>query len=112
MANRPPVESPTAVDFVPECIDEARRAPYERASMELGWWKRDDDGKKYQIHLEMFGGKLRWRCQRQRAERWQDYGPPSDEDWTMAVKLAEHRYYRRLITKQVVELVRRRGVDG
>ena len=32
--------------------------------MELGWWNRDEDGRKYRVQLEKFGSKLIWRCQR------------------------------------------------
>lgn len=78
--------------------------------MEIGWWKRDDEGQKYQVHLNLFGGKLKWSCQRKRAECWTDYGPPTEEDWATALELAENRYQRRLITKDVVEMIRRRGV--
>lgn len=77
--------------------------------MELGWWKRSDDGAKYQVHLNDFGGKLQWTCQRRRFEAWQPYGPPNDEDWATALDLAEKRYQRRLVTKRIVDLIRRRG---
>lgn len=77
--------------------------------MELGWWKRDEDGNKYQVHLEVFGGKLRWRWQRKRFEPWEDYPAPTDEDWETALELAEKRLQRRLIGKELVEKIRRRG---
>lgn len=76
--------------------------------MELGWWNRDDEGNKYQVHLELFGGKLLWRCQRKRHDPWQDYTSPSEEDWKTALELAENRYQRRLTTKDIVERIRRR----
>jgi hypothetical protein len=46
--------------------------------MELGWWSRDENGKKFQINVRVFGKKLQWRCQRERFEPWTDYGPPTD----------------------------------
>ncbi|RME69236.1 MAG: hypothetical protein D6781_09080 [Verrucomicrobia bacterium] len=76
--------------------------------MEIGWWKRDEEGRKYQVHLELFGRKLRWRWQRARFERWEDYPDPTDEDWERALELAENRYNRRLITREVLEMIRER----
>jgi hypothetical protein len=78
--------------------------------MELGWWNRDADGNKFQVHLEVFGGKLLWRCQRKRHEPWEDYTSPTDEDWATALELAENRLQRRLTTYAMVEKIRRRGV--
>jgi hypothetical protein len=80
--------------------------------MEIGWWKRDAEGRKYQVHLNLFGGKLIWTCQRGRFEKWQPYEAPDDDDWTKALGEAEDRYVRRLITKKALELVRRKGAEG
>jgi len=78
--------------------------------MELGWWNRDGDGKKFQVRLEVFGGQLQWRCQRERFAPWEDYANPTDEDWATALELAENRLQRRLTTKNIVEKIRRREV--
>lgn len=77
--------------------------------MELGWWKRDESGRKYQVNVRLFGKQLQWTCQRERFEPWEDYGPPTAEDWDKALELAENRYQRRLIRKDALDLVRRRG---
>ncbi len=77
--------------------------------MELGWWKRDEEGRKYQVHLEMFGGKLQWRFQQGRHTQWKDYANPTDEDWDTAIQLAENRYVRRLIREDALKLVKKRG---
>ena len=61
------------------------------------------------MHLNLFGGKLKWSCQRKRAEPWTDYRPVA-EDWDTALREAEDRYQRRLIRKDVVEMIRRRGL--
>lgn len=79
--------------------------------MELGWWNRDEEGKKYQVHLEVFGGRLIWRCQRKRFEKWQDYTNPTEDDWRTALELAENRLQRRLTTKNIVEKIRRRDLS-
>lgn len=76
--------------------------------MELGWWKRDDEGKKYQVHLNLFGKDLKWTWQRARNARWEEYESPTDEDWETALELVENRYQRRLVHKKVVEMIRRR----
>ena len=76
--------------------------------MELGWWNRDAEGKKYQVHLELFGGKLLWRFQPKRHAAWEDYKNPTEDDWKTALELAENRYQRRLTTKDIVDRIRRR----
>ncbi len=76
--------------------------------MELGWWNRDERHGKYQVHLEVFGQKLRWRRQLARFEPWEDFSP-TEEDWDRAIELVENRYQRRLVREDVVRLIRRRG---
>jgi len=77
--------------------------------MELGWWNRDEDGKKYRVQLEKFGHKLIWRCQRGRHTPWQDYPHPTEEDWDKAVELAENWYVRRLIREDALKMIKKRG---
>lgn len=78
--------------------------------MELGWWNRDAEGRKYQVQLEVFGGKIIWRCQRKRFEAWQAFDP-SEEDWVKALELAENRLQRRLTTYGAVDKIRRRDLS-
>ena len=77
--------------------------------MEFGWWNRNEDGKKYQVHLEVFGKKLRWRCQRARFEPWEDYADPTEDDWERALQMAENRFQRKLLRIDILELIRTRG---
>jgi hypothetical protein len=79
-------------------------------AMELGWWKRNEEGKKYQVNVRVYGKELRWTCQRARFEPWEPYGPPTEEDWDMALDLVEKRYVRRLVREDVVKLVRERRI--
>ena len=79
--------------------------------MEIGWWNRDAEGKKYQVHLEVFGGRLIFRCQRKRFERWEDYPNPTDEDWATALTQAENCLQRRLTTQKIVDKIRRRDLS-
>ncbi|HEX9784823.1 MAG TPA: hypothetical protein VGA56_19100 [Opitutaceae bacterium] len=76
--------------------------------MELGWWRRDEEHGKHQVHLRIFGGKLVWRRQMKRFSPWEPYVNPDDEDWERALELAENRLQRRLTTKDVVDMIRRR----
>jgi hypothetical protein len=80
--------------------------------MELGWWNRDPELGKYQVHLEVFGGKLRWRRQLKRFDPWEDYAAPTEQDWAKALEIAENRLQRRLTTKAVVDLIRRQAAGG
>lgn len=77
--------------------------------MELGWWNRDEDGKKYRVQLEKFGSKLIWRCQRGRHTPWQDYTHPTEADWDKAIELAENWYVRRLIREDALKMIKKRG---
>lgn len=78
--------------------------------MEIGWWNRDEEGKKYQVHLRVFGGKLIFEYQPKRFEAWKPYPSPTDEDWAIVLKHAENRLVRRLTTSKVVEKIRRRDL--
>lgn len=78
--------------------------------MELGWWKRNEEGKKYQVNVRVYGKELQWTCQRSRFEPWEPYGPPTEEDWETALDLVEKRFVRRLVREDVVKLVRERRI--
>jgi len=49
--------------------------------MEFGWWKTTGESGKHQINVSIHGGNIEWMSKQGHHTRWQEYGPPSDEDW-------------------------------
>ena len=49
-------------------------------NVEIGYWKRTDDGRKFKVRLRVFGGKILWEHQPARFEDWAPYPEPDDED--------------------------------
>ncbi|MEZ5277600.1 MAG: hypothetical protein R3F07_14565 [Opitutaceae bacterium] len=74
----------------------------------IGWWKRDDDGRKFQVQFRYFGDKPSWHCQMARFEDWQPY-EPTDEDWDKAIQDMTDRLNRGLIRAHQLEMVKKRG---
>jgi hypothetical protein len=79
-------------------------------NVEIGYWKRTDDGRKFKVRLRVFGGNLIWEQQPARFEVWSSYGPPDDQDWETVIAEAEKRAPRRVIHDKILALLRRRGI--
>jgi len=77
----------------------------------IGWWKRDAEGRKFQVQLRFFARKLSWHRQAARYENWEPH-TPDEEDWDRAERDMENRYKRGLIRDDILRLVRQRGADG
>lgn len=78
-------------------------------NLEIGYWVRDDQGHRVQVNFRIFGGNIEWQCKRGHHQRWETYGPPTEEDWQIVLREAEKRVPRRVIHPKMVELIRRRG---
>lgn len=78
-------------------------------NVEIGYWKRTDDGRKFQVRLRVFGGKIIWEHQPARFEDWIPYPEPDDEDWETVIGEANKREPRRVIHDKILALIRRRG---
>jgi len=74
----------------------------------ISWWRRDEDGRKYQVQIRYFGGSLSWHRQMARHESWEPH-QPDEEDWERAEKDMEDRFNRGLVGEKVVNSVRKRG---
>lgn len=72
--------------------------------MEFGWWQKDDEGKKYQICVEVFGKNITWTRKYGHHSPWNPH-PPTDEDWDRLIAEAERRVPRRLFTKNQFEFI-------
>ena len=77
----------------------------------IEWWKRDTDGRKFQVQIRFFARKLTWHCQSARHESWEPY-LPDDDDWEQAEQGMENRFRRGLIREDILNLVRQRGEKG
>ena len=77
--------------------------------VEIGFWKRTDDGRKFQVRLRIFGGNLLWECQPARFQSWEPYTTPDDDDWNKVFAEANMREPRRVIHDKMLALIRRRG---
>ena len=49
-------------------------------NVEIGYWKRTDDGRKFQVRLRVFGKALTWECQPARFQAWEPYPAPDEDD--------------------------------
>ena len=77
----------------------------------IGWWKRDADGRKFQVQVRFFARKLTWHRQSARYEDWEPY-EPDESDWERAEQDMENRFRRGRVRADILELVRRRGKKG
>lgn len=73
--------------------------------MEFGWWKKFDDGKKYQMLVEVFGQKITWTRKHGHNTSWEPYRCPTNEDWDKLIAEAERRVPRRLFSKNQFEFI-------
>jgi hypothetical protein len=81
-------------------------------SIEFGWWNRDEEGRKFQVHVVVHGGNIEWTRHQGHHTAWEPH-VPTDEDRERLVAEAERRVPRRLISqKQFDEIKRLSQADG
>ena len=73
--------------------------------MEFGWWQKDDEGKKHQVLVEVFGKNITWTKKYGHNSSWESYGPPNDDDWDKLISEAERRVPRRLFSQKQFEFI-------
>ena len=78
-------------------------------SAEFGWWSRDENGKRFQVRVSLFGTSLEWYRKQGHHQPWVAYGPPTEEDWDLLEAEANKRVPRRVISERNLALIRRRG---
>jgi hypothetical protein len=75
-------------------------------SVNFGWWNKDDEGQKYQVHVSVHGGNIVWTRKQGHHSSWEPH-PPSEDDRLRLVAEADRRVPRRLISpKQFAEIKR------
>ena len=75
-------------------------------SIDFGWWNKDEEGKKFQVHVAVHGGNIQWTRQQGHHAQWEMY-LPSDEDRARLVTEAERRVPRRLISQKQFDEIKR-----
>jgi len=76
--------------------------------MDFGWWNRDPDTGKYQVHARFHGGTVTWKRKQGHHTSWLPH-EPSESDWDRLMDEADRRVPRRLISpRQLADLRRTR----
>lgn len=75
-------------------------------SIEFGWWDKDAEGKKFQVHVAVHGGNIEWSRHQGHHTSWEPH-TPTDDDRARLVSEAEKRVPRRLISQKQFEEIKR-----
>lgn len=75
-------------------------------SIEFGWWDKDADGNKIQVHVAVHGGNIEWSSHQGHNAPWNPY-TPRDEDRARLIYEAEKRVPRRLISQKQFDEIKR-----
>lgn len=73
--------------------------------IEFGWWNKDPEQGKYQVHVVVHGGNIEWTRHQGHHTSW-DPHTPSDDDRERLIYEAEKRLPRRLITQKQFEEIK------
>jgi len=74
--------------------------------MEFGWWQKDDEGKKHQVFVEVFGKNITWHKKYGHNSSWEPFAqPPTDADWDKLIGEAKRRVPRRLFSQKQFEFI-------
>lgn len=83
--------------------------------IEFGWWNRDPEKGKYEVHAVVHGGNIEWSRHQGHHTPWEPH-EPTDEDRSRLVQEAEKRLPRRLISQRQFDEIKRlsehRGPGG
>jgi hypothetical protein len=74
--------------------------------IEFGWWNRDDEGRKYEVHVVVHGGNIEWKRHQGHHTPWEPH-VPTEDDRARLVSEAERRLPRRLISQKQFDEIRR-----
>jgi hypothetical protein len=72
--------------------------------MEFGWWKKDEENKKHQVSVEVFGTTITWTKKYGHHSSWEPF-TPNDDDWDKLIAEADRRVPRRLFSKGQYEFI-------
>lgn len=74
--------------------------------IEFGWWNKDPEVGKYQVHVVVHGGNIEWTRHQGHHTSWEPHAP-SDDDRERLIYEAEKRLPRRLLTQKQFEEIKR-----
>lgn len=75
-------------------------------SIEFGWWNKDPEEGKYQVHAVVHGGNIEWKRHQGHHTAWEPH-IPTDDDRERLLYEAEKRVPRRLITRKQFDDIKR-----
>ena len=75
-------------------------------SVDFGWWNRDEDGRRFQVHVAVHGGNIEWTRHQGHHTSWDPHAP-SEEDRARLISEAEKRVPRRLISQKQFDEIKR-----
>jgi len=74
--------------------------------MEFGWWNKNAESGKYQVHVVVHGGNIEWKRHQGHHTPWEPHVPDDDDRERLLIE-ANKRLPRRLITKKQYEEIKR-----
>lgn len=75
-------------------------------SIEFGWWNKDPEQGKYEVHVVVHGGNIEWTRHQGHHTTWKPH-TPDDADRARLIFEAEKRIPRRLISKKQFDEIKR-----
>ncbi len=75
-------------------------------SIEFGWWNRDPEKGKFQVHVAIHGGNIEWQRHQGHHTSWEPYEPTA-EDRSRLVEEASRRLPRRLLSQRQFDEIKR-----
>lgn len=80
-------------------------------SMEFGWWNKNPEQGKFQVHAVVHGGTIKWLRKQGHFTSWEPH-PPTEDDWDRLMAEASKRVPRRLLSPKQFEAIRRLRPSG
>lgn len=75
-------------------------------SIEFGWWAKDPERGKFQVHAIVHGGNIEWKRHQGHHTPWEPHTPTADDRERLLYE-AGKRVPRRLISPQQFEEIKR-----
>jgi len=72
----------------------------------LAWYRRDDEGRKFQIEFQLIREKATWKAKRVRSEPREIY-EPEPEDWDELLEQMRRNLQRGKVYPEDIEIVKR-----
>ena len=72
--------------------------------MDFGRWQKDEEGKKHQVCVDIFGKNITWTKKYGHNSSWDPFNP-NDVDWDKLISEAERRVPRRLFSQKQFEFI-------